>query len=192
MLKKIIFFLLISLIALPAACFAADNETLILYFSKTGKTRIVADEVKKQLPDAGFEEITSDVGFMALIFWHQPFGRNAVIEPIKADLSNYSKIILCSPTWLQKLSSPARTALKTLPLQGKQLQAIISYGGHFGDNGKKRIEKITAEQGISLYTISVVKTGGKSEDEIRQQVRDILHTDTHKAKAAKTSQQFSP
>ena len=169
--KKLATFLICLSILLPL-CAYADEETLILYYSKTGKTRIVAEELKELIPDARLVEIKSDVGMMKAVFWHQLFSRNACNEPISVDLEKYDRIILCSPIWLQKISSPMRTIINTVPLQGKQVGVFVVCAGHFGDGGQSKLKKQLAAKEITMQSLSIIKSGGKSEEEIQKQVRE--------------------
>ncbi len=147
----------------------ADNQTLVMYYSKMGTTRIVADEVSRRIPEADIVEIQSDVGIMKAVFWHQLFNRNAAIKPLDIDLSPYTRIILCSPIWLQKISSPARTVINTMPMQGKEMHLLITCGGKFIDGSQEKLKKHVSTRGIEYRSLGVVKTGGKSEEEIRKQ-----------------------
>ena len=108
--KKLSALLVLAVFLIPLCAFA-QNQTLIMYYSKTGKTQIVADELKALMPDARIVEIKSDVGIMKAVMWHQLFNRNACNEPIAVDLEKYDQVILCSPIWLQKISSPMRTII---------------------------------------------------------------------------------
>jgi multimeric flavodoxin WrbA len=163
---------MVVLSILVPLCAYAGEETLIMYYSKTGKTRIVAETLKALIPDARLVEIQSNVGMMKAIFWHQPFSRNACNEPISVDLEKYDRIILSSPIWLQKISSPMRTIINTVPLQGKQVDIFIVCAGHFGEGGQSKLKKQLAAKQINMTSLSIIKSGGKTDAEIRQQVRE--------------------
>ena len=134
--KKLSALLVLAVLLIPLCAFA-QNQTLIMYYSKTGKTNIVAEELKTLMPDARIVEIKSDVGIMQAVMWHQLFNRNACNEPIAVDLEKYDQVILCSPIWLQKISSPMRTIINTAPLKGKQVQMFVVCAGHFGEGGRR-------------------------------------------------------
>ena len=91
--KKISAVLILAVFLIPL-CAYAQNQTLIMYYSKTGKTQIVADELKALMPDARVVEIKSDVGIMKAVMWQQLFNRNACNEPIAVDLEKYDRVIL--------------------------------------------------------------------------------------------------
>ena len=172
--KKKISALLILAVFLIPLCAYAQNQTLIMYYSKTGKTQIVAEELKALMPDARIVEIKSDVGIMKAVMWHQLFNRNACNEPIAVDLEKYDRVILCSPIWLQKISSPMRTIINTVPLKGKQVQMFVVCAGHFGEGGQKKLKKQLASKEINLISLSIIKSGNKTDEDIRKQVQEQL------------------
>ena len=172
MTRKKLTLLMVVLSMLVPLCAYAGEETLIMYYSKTGKTRIVAEEFKALIPDARLVEIQSNVGMMKAVFWHQLFSRNACNEPISVDLEKYDRIILCSPIWLQKISSPMRTIINTVPLKGKQVELFVVCAGHFGEGGQSKLKKQLAAKEITMQSLSIIKSGGKTDAEIRKQVQD--------------------
>ena len=171
--KKISAILILAVFLMPL-CAYAQNQTLIMYYSKTGKTRIVADELKALMPDARVVEIKSDVGIMKAVMWQQLFNRNACNEPIAVDLEKYDRVILCSPVWLQKISSPMRTIINTVPLAGKQVQMFVVCAGHFGEGGQKKLKNQLASKEINLVSLAVIKSGNKTDEDIRKQVQEQL------------------
>jgi menaquinone-dependent protoporphyrinogen IX oxidase len=171
--KKISAILILAVFLMPL-CAYAQNQTLIMYYSKTGKTRIVADELKALMPDARVVEIKSDVGIMRAVMWQQLFNRNACNEPIAVDLEKYDRVILCSPVWLQKISSPMRTIINTVPLAGKQVQMFVVCAGHFGEGGQKKLKNQLASKEINLVSLAVIKSGNKTDEDIRKQVQEQL------------------
>ena len=169
--KKIAAFIILTVFLIPL-CSYAQNQTLIMYYSKTGKTKIVAEELKVLIPDARLVEIKSDVGIMKAVMWQQLFNRNACNEPIAVDLEKYDRVILCSPLWLQKISSPMRTIINTVPMEGKKVNLFVVCAGHFGESGQKKLQKQLASKKIDCESLSIIKAGGKTDEDIRQQVRE--------------------
>ena len=153
-----------------------QKNILILYYSKMGKTKILAGEVQKLLPAAQFKEIKCDAGLMKAAMWNQMFNKDAAIDKIDVDMSKYEKVILLSPIWFQKISSPARTVINTLSLSGKEVQMIITCGGHFGEEAQEKLKKHVQSKGAEAVDLSVVKTGGKKEEELKEIVQKIINS----------------
>ena len=151
-----------------------QKNTLVLYYSKMGKTRILAEEVRKLLPAAEFKEIKSDEGLMKAAMWNQLFNKDASIAEIDVDMSKYEKVILLSPIWLQKIASPSRAVINTLPLSGKKIKLVITCGGYFGTEAQEELKKHVESKGAKVTGFFVVKTGGKSDEELKETIRKII------------------
>lgn len=125
---KLNIYTLCFLILFPLSTYAAEpvnNDALIVYYSRTGKSKVVCDAIMKNYC-VDIQEI-KDVkdrsgawGFMGAAF-DNVFGRYTEIEPEQPDLSGYSLIVLVSPIWNWKLSVPIKTFLKENSLEGKNL-----------------------------------------------------------------------
>jgi flavodoxin len=139
-----------------------------------GKTKILAEEVRKLLPAAKFEEIKSDEGLMKAAMWNQLFNKDASIAEINVDMSKYERVILLSPIWLQKIASPTRAVINTLPLSGKKIRLVITCGGYFGTEAQEELKKHVESKGAKVAGFFVVKTGGKSDEELKETIRKII------------------
>lgn len=123
---KIIAFSLI--IIQPFCCYASEtvnDKTLIIYYSRTAKSKLVADELKNSfcvdiLEIKDLKDRSGTWGFLGAAFDNM-FGRYTDIEPAHPDLSGYSLIILVCPIWNWKLCTPIKTFLKDNSLENKQL-----------------------------------------------------------------------
>ena len=171
--------LLILLFSLHIASFAFASETLILYYTRTGTNKVIAEHVQSQIKDATLAEIkTADdrggiFGFITCSF-DQWFDRYAEISELNITIDDYDTVIICAPIWMQNLSSPARTFIKQSGLKGKPFYLFITYGGRLNEEKKNGIEKWLIEQGVDLKGVYGSAVGSKTEDEIKTQVNDHL------------------
>jgi flavodoxin len=121
-------YILCFLILFPLSSYAAEtinDKTLIVYYSRTGKSKIVSDVIKNNfcadiLEIRDLKDRAGTWGFMCAAFDNM-FDRYTEIEPKQPDLSGYSLIILVSPIWNWKMSTPIRTFLKDNILKDKKL-----------------------------------------------------------------------
>lgn len=109
-------------------------KKLFLYYSLTGNGDKVADylkehgydlrkiEVKKSLPNAFFLRMMVG-GFKALI------GKKEKLINYNNDISNYDEIIIGSPIWNSRLSTPVKTALEMTSFTNKKVVFILYSGG---------------------------------------------------------------
>ena len=90
-------------------------NTLIVYFSRTGRTKKVAEEIKKLL-DADIDEIQDVKKRSGIIGWLTA-GKDATsknitkLKDVDKVPSEYELVIIGSPTWNGAVSTPIRTYL---------------------------------------------------------------------------------
>jgi flavodoxin len=102
-----------------------EEKVLVVYYSRTGKTKVVSDTLKNyfcadELEVKDLKDRSGVVGFLTAAY-DSFFDKYTSIEPAHPDLSRYSFIILVSPVWNWKLSMPMRTFLHNNKLNGKKL-----------------------------------------------------------------------
>ena len=171
--------ILILIIALLIPSFTFASETLVLYYTRTGTNKIIAEYVQSQVPGAQIAEIkTQDdrsgiLGFITCSF-DQWFDRDADINELPINTEDYNNVIICSPIWMQNLSSPARTFIKQSNLKGKSLYLFVTYGGRLQEENKSEIEKWLVEQGATLKGVYGSAVGNKTEEDIKKQINDNL------------------
>ena len=144
-----------------------ESKPIIVYYSRSGKTRMVANVLVDQL-SCEIAEIKSTVkrtgfGIITCVLDQLP-NRDAQIEPLKKDVRGYNPIIVASPIWLGKLSSPARAFIKQVGIKGKEVYIFLTY------NGNLPKEKEITSQGITLKGLYKIITKEKTEEEIKKDV----------------------
>jgi len=147
-----------------------DNATLILYYSKFGKTRIVAKALNSLMPGSKLVEVKSDVSIPAAIFWYKfPFTK-AEIEPLNINFDDYTRIFLCTPVYLQGISPPIKAVIKDIPLKDKKVAVFSVCGGFYGSFMHGFVKSSIKSKGAEVQGLYVVKSGGKTDAEIEEQV----------------------
>ena len=131
----------IMMMALAATtAFAASGEpkeaprTLVLYYSQTSNTRVVAQEIAKRL-GADIEEIKAvepyDGDFQATIercMKEREQGVTPAIPPVTADLSRYDVIFIGYPVWFGTYAPPVAIFLGQVDLTGKKVVPFCTFG----------------------------------------------------------------
>lgn len=161
--------------AQPAAVAAAPaSNPLIVYFSLTGKNKIISAELQKQLnaPVAELKLVSERSGIWGFIVsgYENFFDKDADLQPFTTDLAPHNPIIICSPVWMGKLSSPARTFLKNPALKGKDIYIFASFNGHWAEEKEAEQVKNLTGSGIVLKNIYRMVLGKKTEEEIKKEV----------------------
>jgi len=129
---------------LPPAESKAE-EALIIYYSRTGKTKIVSETLQKNLgADILALEDPKDRsgawGYMKSAY--DAFShKHTPIQPEKLDLSAHSFIIIATPIWSWNLSTPIHTLFEKNRFDGKKILLITTANIHimkyeqYGDDG---------------------------------------------------------
>lgn len=119
--RKGVFCLLVTLLLVPGyvpAEESMEDKTLIVYYSRTGKTRLLCEVLHQHISSDILEVKPLDdgryrpgrIGYYTAAF-DSVFNRYIPIVPEEPDFSSYSSIIIVSPVWNWKLSAPIRTLI---------------------------------------------------------------------------------
>ena len=129
--------LAMTIVAMAAASCGAKKEepkTLVLYYSLTGNTKMVAQEIAADLA-ADIEEITCvdpyDTNFHACIqrcMQEREQGVLPEINPVKADLDAYDVIFIGYPVWFGTYAPPVTKWLEGVDLSGKKIVPFCTFG----------------------------------------------------------------
>jgi flavodoxin len=135
--KKCIFFLLAISLLIPVYVSAEEDitpKTLIIYYSRTGITKLISETLNNQI-NADLLELkdpkdrSGTWGYLKSAyeaFRHQ----HSPIEPEQPDISPYSHIIIASPIWSWNLCTPVHTLFEKNRFDGKKLVLITTANIH--------------------------------------------------------------
>ena len=150
------------------------SKPIIVYYSRTGKTRIVVNGLMDKLSceTAEIKSIEDRSGFFGVLtcVLDQLLERDAQIEPLKKDVTVYNPIIIATPIWLGKLSSPARTFIKQSGLNGKEVYIVLTYNGSLTEEKENILKEGLTSQGINLKELYKVVTKEKTDEEIKKDI----------------------
>lgn len=164
-------------VLIPGFAFASD--TWIVYYTRTGNNKTIAEHIQSQIPHGKMVEIKSNddrsgvLGFISSML-DQWLDRDAAITVDDIKPAADDTIIMCAPVWLQQLSSPPRTFIKQGKLKGMKMYLFITFGGKLNEEKQKLMETWIRDQGISLEGVYGSAVGGKTEEEIKKQIDDYL------------------
>ena len=155
----------------------SPSKPLVIYYSRSGTTRTIAQELARNLSCA-IDEIISRKNrqFFGIITCvnDQLFDRDDNIEPFKKDISAHNPLIIASPVWIHRISSPMRTFLKYSGLKGKDAYLVLTNNGNYDDEDENNIINNVESYGITVKGCYRVCTKGKSENELRQHARSFI------------------
>lgn len=115
-----------------------NNNKIIIYFSYTGNTRLIANKIQDKL-NCDIAEITTKVPYSTdydtvVNDNHNSEASNYLpeINPLNVDLSKYDTIILGTPTWWYRPAPAIRTFLTQNNLSGKTIIPFSTNAGWLG------------------------------------------------------------
>jgi hypothetical protein len=156
-------------------------KPLVLFYSRTGTTRALALELAKQLSWKAEEVISRKnrhyLGTVTCVF-DQLFDRDDDVEPVKSELSAYNLLLIASPVWIHKISSPMRTLLQKLELNGKDAFLVLTNNGNFDEEDEKRIREKITSYGLSIKGCYPVCTTDKDEVGLRRDAHKLMENIT--------------
>lgn len=144
--KKAIFILTLLLTLVVSACNGQGNKqkgdenmkTLVVYYSQSGNTEKIAKRVAQVTgadlelletvtPYTGdYQKIVADAQEEVERDYQRP------IKPLKHNVQDYDRIVVGTPTWWYKMSSPVLTFLSTTDFHGKTVIPFMTNAGWAG------------------------------------------------------------
>lgn len=142
-------------------------KTLIVYFSRSGNTKKVVDQLSDMICCDAVEtvgELTNRSGVLgyARSLWESLTSSAPIIEPPQNDPSRYDVVIVASPVWISRLASPMRTYLLKMQDKLPRLAFLVTEGGSGGNRVLLQMRELSRKSPLSEAVIT--------EDEIRKGV----------------------
>ena len=135
------------------------QKVLVLYYSQTGTTQAVAEELQKQL-GADIERIEAvnpyNGDFQATIDRSRvemESGELPELNPIQANLADYDVIFIGYPVWFGTYAMPIATLVKENDFAGKTVVPFCTFGSGGGaslKNLKEALPKADIRQGYGV------------------------------------------
>lgn len=155
---------------------AADNGTrpLVIYYSRTGKAKMLATALKNQLGCDLEAIVSNEKRGVGGIFLDQIFNLKDDQQPFAKEIQKYNPVVLVAPIWLLRLSSPARTFIKSGILKGKEVYIFTTSGGPMSSRNKS-IAGFAAEYGLNVKGVfNIFKVGKKAQEDFDKDVKAVL------------------
>lgn len=157
--------LLLLIAVMTAVTTSYAQKMLVLYYSETGTTKTVAEELQKQL-NADIESIEAvepySGNFQETIQRGQremQSGEWPAIKPIQKKIADYDIIFLGYPIWFGTYANPIVTLVKENDFAGKTIVPFCSFGSGglntSTDALKKALPKATIKEGYGVRTARV-------------------------------------
>jgi len=154
----------------------AESETpqqkiLVVYYSQSGTTKAVAEEIQKQL-NADIEALELEVpyngDFMQTIERFRKeteSGELPVIKPLKANISDYDVIFLGYPVWGGTYANPIASLFNEQKFEGKKVVTFCTFGSGGLQSTTNDVKKaLTGATVVEGYGVRTARVGAASEE----------------------------
>jgi flavodoxin len=152
------------------------KKCLIVYFSRTGYTRKVADKLagRCNAEIESIEDTGSRSGMRGYLrsAYEALRKRHIEIQPVPADPAEYDLVILGTPVWAGHVCSPMRAYISAQRARFPQLAFFCTQGGSGADKVFREMAELCARQPIATVAlndseIDAGDSGHKLDDLIR-------------------------
>ena len=153
-------------------------KTLIIYFSRTGMTRKVAENLRTKL-NADIEEIKDPTDRAGVVGYFR-CGKESIkkilapIEDIKSDLTTYDLVIIGTPIWGWNMSSPVRSFVTNYTGKLSRIAVFCTQGGSGADKAVAEIETLVGKKILASVAINNKEMNtGQFETKLEKFIKDI-------------------
>ena len=150
-------------------------NTLVVYFSRTGSTRKIAQAIADQL-GCPIEEITEpkgrkgSIGFMRS--GYQAYRqKSSKINPVAAKMKDFDMVIVGTPLWAGRLSSPVRAFLIQ---HGKDIKKAAFFCTKASSEPERVFEAMQSLVGKAPVATLDLKTEEVAKQEYDEKLNDFL------------------
>ena len=144
-------------------------KTIVVYYSNKGSNRYLAKKISRSL-SCEMEEIRPWLNVFFLFLMNIHLG----IRPLKNNIKDYDKVILCGPIWMGKLIPPLRSFMKKYSYRIDKLIFVTCCGSTYEKKDEKfghgfvfkEVESILKDKCIlcQVFPIDLVLTEDKKGD----------------------------
>jgi len=129
------------------------KAVLVVYFSRTGYTRSVAQEIARATGAdcESIEERSTRSGLLG--YWRSARealrGSAADIEPAAVNPRDYALVILGTPVWARNISSPVRAYITKHKRDFQRIALFCTQGGSGGDQVLRKMSELCEQSPIA-------------------------------------------
>ncbi|MGI9659868.1 MAG: flavodoxin family protein [Gaiellaceae bacterium] len=167
-------------------------KILVVYYSRTGRTKQVAETVAAGLGAdlAAIEGVDNRAGVLGY-FWAGRdglFGRCGSIHSTETEPAGYDLVLVGTPVWAGRLSAPVRTYIANHKTDLRHVAFFCTEGGYGGPRVFKTMNDLSGQQPVATLEITGGDLrSGRYRDKVSAFTRHI--TDSTKRGAKREGQE---
>ncbi len=156
----------------------ASKNALVLYYSRTGNCRAVAEAIGETVhcPVQEIKDLKNRAGFRGFISGMIDIRTRPItgIEPKAVDLSACDTIFLGSPIWGMRFAPAITTVLESFDFRGKKIVLFAVVSGKFKQEKIDAYAQKLSARGAQVRTAFVLKTMRKTRSQLQQEAIKAL------------------
>jgi flavodoxin len=147
-------------------------KVLVVFYSRTGNTRKVAQALAREL-GAGVEKI-AEPGSRTGLFGFLAAGRDAAmkrltpIEPLVFDPEAYDLLVVGTPVWAWTMASPVRTFLAKNAAKLKSVAFFCTAGGSGHERTFRQMEELAGKPPLATLALREKELKGDFGAKVRE------------------------
>jgi len=151
------------------------KRALVVFYSRTGATKIVGDKIARLL-QCDSEELVDRrprlglAGYLRSGF-DATFRRSADLAPTKLDPSAYDLVLIGTPIWNASVSAPIRTYLAANQARIKRVAFFCTHGSSGSAKVLEELERLCAKKPVATL---VLRTTQVRFEDIDPRVRELV------------------
>lgn len=156
---------------------APAMKSLIVYYSLTGKTEIVAQALAAEL--AADVRQVEDVEKPTVSWWFNIQGGSAAmrgsetaIKPIDTNFDGYGRIFVGSPVWGWSPSTPINAFIAKADFTGKEVIPFMTMGGEDASDALKKMSARIEQRGGKIIDSFAFSSGDATNEELAEKARE--------------------
>lgn len=164
------------------------NKTLVVYYSRTGYTRKIAEAIASAC-DADIEGL-EDVKSRSGIFGYLRSAREALtksladIKPLNKEPAPYDLLILGTPVWAGHVSSPIRSYIEQHKNLFKQVAFFCTQGGSGAEKVLQNLVELCGKEPVATLALKDADIHKQNYDDSLNQFLNLLPISSGQVKKA--------
>jgi len=152
-------------------------RTLVVYYSRSGHTKMVAEEISNALK-CDIEPIIDTKSRKGIIGWlsagkDATLGDTTKIKEILKDVSSYDLVIIGGPVWSWNISPAVRTFMLQYM---EQLKNAAFFCTEDGGGAKRSFRNLAALLGKQPVATLEIKASSLNKEEHKRMISDFVDT----------------